>query len=351
MLKKILEAIINIILWLASTYIIVRTFSLETEAVEKYSIGGIKSVTKIYNYKLQYSLMVTTFFKLAFFYLNIFFFSGFLFNRKYVKHFILLLSTILVFLVIERFIINTACDRFCFDQYYQIGLGLYAFYYLTSLIYAFLIEYRKDQKLKKDLLHEKTDAELKLLRSQINPHFLFNTLNNLLSIAEKEDQKDVSNGIFQLSELLRYMLYDTSNNKVVLEKEIEFIESYIKLNKLRFDDEDAIEISFSKEGIEGHELIAPAILISFVENAFKHGIDIYNKSYIDMKLTVYDGVLNFNICNSLHSDKDVHELEGNGSGIGLQNVKKRLRILYPEKHKLKIEEKEKDFCVTFELIL
>lgn len=351
MLKKILEGILNVVLWLVSTYIIIRTFSLEIEAIEEYSVGGIKSITKIYNYKLQYSLMVGTFFKLAFFYLNIFVLSKFLFNRKYITHLAFTLGIILIFLFLERFVINITCDHLCFDQYYEISLGLYAFYYVSSLIYSFLIEFRKDQKLKKDLVHQKTEAELKLLRSQINPHFLFNTLNNLLSIAEKEEQKDVSNGIFQLSELMRYMLYDTSNSRVALGKEIEFIDSYIKLNKLRFDAADAIEISFIKEGVVGDELIAPAVLISFVENAFKHGIDIYDTSYITMRLSVSNKTLHFKICNSIHDNKDIHELQGNESGIGLENVKKRLGIQYPEKHHLKIEQKEKEFCATLKLTL
>lgn len=350
LVKRAIHILVHAIVWIFATYFIVRTFSLETESVIEYR-GGIQSVTKVYNYKLQYGLLATMIFKAVYFYLISYFFSGLIFEKKYLKFFGLTLFSIVLFLLFEKLILLLICDKLCFSRYLIIGIGLYLFFAAASIIYSFLVQWRKDQNIKRDLLEQKKTAELNLLRSQINPHFLFNSLNNLLSIAERENQKDVSNGISQLSELLRFMLYESSSETILLDKEIEFIHNYISLNKLRFDRTDSIEISFEVKSDTGNIKIYPALLIPFVENAFKHGINIYEKSYIKIKLEVENKTLNFHVENSLHVHDSSNELETNSSGIGLTNVRRRLEILYPNMHILKIYEPKEMFAINLEIIL
>lgn len=350
LVKRAMHILVHIVVWIFATYFIARTFSLETDSIAEYR-GGIQSVTKVYNYKLQYGLLATIIFKALYFYLISFFFSGLIFEKKYFKFFGLTLFLIVLFLLLEKLILLIFCDKLCFSRYLKIGIGLYLFFAVASIIYSFLAQWKKDQNIKIDLLEQKKTAELNLLRSQINPHFLFNSLNNLLSIAERENQKDVSNGISQLSELLRFMLYDSSSETILLSKEIEFIHNYISLNKLRFDHTDSIEIRFEVKGDVENIKIYPALLIPFVENAFKHGINIYEKSYVKIKLEIENKTLYFRVENSLHVNDSLNEFETNSSGIGLTNVCRRLEILYPKMHILKIYEPKEMFAINLEIIL
>ncbi len=350
LVKRTIQILVHAIVWVFATYFIARIFSLETESITKYR-GGIQSVTKVYNYKLQYGLLATMIFKAFYFYLISFFFSGLIFKTEYLKFFTFTLLSIVPFLLFEKFILLLICDKLCFSRYLTIGVGLYLFFATVSIIYSFFIQWRKDQNIKSDLLEQKKTAELNLLRSQINPHFLFNSLNNLLSIAERENQKDVSSGISQLSELLRFMLYENSSQTILLDKEIAFIHNYISLNELRFDHTDSIEINFEVKGDTENIKIHPALLIPFVENAFKHGINIYEKSYVKIKLEIENKKLKFQVQNSLRTNDSLNEFETNSSGIGLTNVLRRLEILYPKKYNLKIHEQKEPFTVNLEIFL
>lgn len=188
-------------------------------------------------------------------------------------------------------------------------------------------------------------AELDLLKYQVNPHFFFNTLNNLFSMARKQKDYSTSKGIAKLSHLIRYVIYDCNVDKIDLEKEIEQINNFLDLQKLRFSKEDKINISFEINGQYKTKQISPMLLIPFVENAFKHGISFKNDSPIDIKLNINNNLLLFSVKNNvnrLRCDRDDHN-----SGIGLANIQRRLELLYPESHHLKIENK-KD---TFEIIL
>jgi len=192
---------------------------------------------------------------------------------------------------------------------------------------------------------EKLASELAFLKSQINPHFLFNTLNNVYSLAFKKSD-DTPDAIIKLSKLMRYMLYESNENQVFLSKEIEYLHNYIDLQKLRLP--NTIKIIFNVEGdIEGR-LIEPMLLIPFVENAFKHGISYVDNSKISIsiKLSAYE--LLFVIENKINNAKITEE---SGSGIGLSNVKRRLTLLYPNKHTITINDNNDEFKVTLKINL
>jgi two-component system LytT family sensor kinase len=187
-------------------------------------------------------------------------------------------------------------------------------------------------------------AKLDFLRSQINPHFLFNALNTLYGTAIQEKADRTTEGIQKLGDMMRFMLQENMQDKISLAREIEYLNNYITLQKLRTDTLPTVKIETEIDQQERLMQIAPLLLIPFVENAFKHGISFREPSYIKTTLGVNEKELFLDVSNSIHR-KSENDPEKNGSGIGLVNVKQRLNLLYPKKHELIIRETEKDFFI------
>ncbi|HXD76686.1 MAG TPA: histidine kinase [Puia sp.] len=174
------------------------------------------------------------------------------------------------------------------------------------------------------LVREKLETELKFLRNQTNPHFLFNTLNNIYALARKRSD-ETADVVMKLSKLLRFMLYETRNAQIPISDEIKVLDDYIELEKLRYN--DRLTVSFIREIDNDNEPIAPLLLIPFVENAFKHGASESRfESYINLELTLQKGILEFNIENSKEENGKTDK-DGN---IGLSNVRRQLELLYKE---------------------
>lgn len=186
---------------------------------------------------------------------------------------------------------------------------------------------------------EKVTAELQLLKAQVHPHFLFNTLNNIYSFSLKNSPK-TPELILKLSSLLSYMLYDCKTDHVRLEKEIEIMKNYIDLEKERYG--NRIEISWSVHGEIKDKFIAPLLILPFLENAFKHGIsEQIEKPWLGVDISVKQDAVRCKITNSKNDYVPVSE-----NGIGINNVKKRLEFLYPDKHELKINDEGNFFVVS-----
>ena len=203
------------------------------------------------------------------------------------------------------------------------------------------IEWYKVEKQKVLAESQKINSELTFLKAQLNPHFLFNSLNSIYSLANKKSD-NTTDAIVTLSELMRYMIYETDKEKVPLQNEINYIKNYISLQNLRLKDSSGVK--FNVHGNLDHS-IEPLLLISFIENAFKYGTDYTGKTNIQIKITVVKNELTLQVINSISSK----EKSGENSGIGISNVSSRLKILYPNTHSLKIEEENNLFKV--ELIL
>lgn len=188
---------------------------------------------------------------------------------------------------------------------------------------------------------EKLDAELEALKSQVNPHFLFNSLNNLYGLALKND-KQTPASILKLSEVMRYMIYEAAGETVALARELDFIENYVNLQRLRSD--SRATISLEVEGEPGQLQIAPLLFIPFVENSFKHGIKgETGKSYVHILFRVGAGEVTFSIRNNKGAVDDVeHRQYG---GIGLANVKKRLELIYTGNYDLQISDGDNEYAV------
>jgi two-component system LytT family sensor kinase len=190
----------------------------------------------------------------------------------------------------------------------------------------------------------KSTADLQFLRSQINPHFLFNVLNTIYAMALVDGSKRSANAIQMLGDMMRFMLEDNHLDFIPLSNEIGYLQNYIALQKLRVQESEGIEIN-EKINIENCAYdIVPMLLIPFVENAFKHGIDMNQKSWISIVLTCDQKSIWFNVRNSLHQ-ADLNDPESRHSGIGLQNVRERLALFYKGRHQLTCETTEKEFII------
>ncbi|GAB2630186.1 sensor histidine kinase [Belliella aquatica] len=187
-------------------------------------------------------------------------------------------------------------------------------------------------------------ADLSFLRSQINPHFLFNALNTLYGNALHENADKTAEGIQKLGDMMRFMLHENNQDKIPVIREKEYLVNYVDLQNLRIKEQENIEILFSQSEENCPGEIAPMLLIPFVENAFKHGISFQKKSWIKISLRCLDGSVHLDVNNSIHRSNE-EDPERKSSGIGLENVKQRLKLLYPNKHELIIRENELEYFV------
>lgn len=235
------------------------------------------------------------------------------------------------------------------------GLFFFLHFILMTLLgicFEMIMEWEKQKRKYQETQKEKVSTELSFLKSQINPHFFFNTLNNIYALASAKSD-DTEKAILLLSNMMRYVLYESGTEKILLSKEIQFIENYIALQKIRFSSKKSIAISFEITGTPEKYDIAPMLLLPIVENAFKHGISYKEKSFVIIKLSAKDQDIEFVVENSKPANKpDLgNDLDGKNSGIGLENIKKRLQLLYPGTHEFVMHECENKYVVQLKLLM
>ena len=281
----------------------------------------------------QIGLLVCNFFTLTnilhigLFYFNAFFlYSNFLTSKRWWLYMLSVAILIVVFyygklFIIDKWFADLAKDENVFAfTFFPIILFL-----IISTVYRLVLDKIGSEK-------AQLATELKFLRSQVSPHFLFNVLNNLVSMARyKSDLLEPS--LIKLSGLMRYMLYEANESKVSTAQEIDYIRNYIALQKMRFEDDVDIRTTIQDEG--DVYAIEPMLLIPLVENAFKHGVATGNNQFISINLTIGDYTLSLSVKNSFVKDGSSKD---SNSGIGLNNLKARLNLLYPQRHKLTIDE-------------
>ncbi|AMQ56043.1 sensor histidine kinase [Algoriphagus sanaruensis] len=207
---------------------------------------------------------------------------------------------------------------------YVISIGL-------STSVALVEKWQKDESVRRELDRQRINTELSYLRAQINPHFFFNTLNNIYSLTNLDVSK-AQEALLKLSRMMRYVLYENQKNETLLSKEVRFIEDYIELMKMRLSSKVRLEIQIDepKEDL----VIAPMIFLPFLENCFKHGVSSQQESNILIKMEIMGNTVFFETKNRIfpinQDSPEAHE-----SGIGLVNTQRRLSLIYPEKHRLK----------------
>ncbi len=203
---------------------------------------------------------------------------------------------------------------------------------------------QRTEKQQTEMETERLSSELSFLRSQVSPHFMFNVLNSIISLARKNSDL-LEPVVIKLSHLLRYMLYESDDHTINLSTEIEYLRSYIDLQQMRFGDN--VTISFDVEDLPDTFYIEPMLLIPFVENAFKHGVGLIINPIIKINIKFSERKFNFLVENKFNARST--QTQDKNSGIGLKNVKRRLKLLYPGRHSLKIQEKESWYKVELEL--
>ncbi|MBU3012631.1 histidine kinase [Polaribacter vadi] len=204
-------------------------------------------------------------------------------------------------------------------------------------------EWYKAEKERALVASQKVNSELSFLKAQLNPHFLFNTLNSIYSLANKKSE-DTTIAIVTLSELMRYMIYETNQEYISLTKEVEYIKNYISLHLLRLKDSSGVRVNV--HGDLNYK-IEPLLLISFIENAFKYGTNYKGDTNIRIKINVENDELHLYVFNACYITK----VSDKNSGIGLENIKNRLNLLYPKQHTLEINNEKKSFEVNLTIKL
>ncbi|MFT4849901.1 MAG: two-component system LytT family sensor kinase [Sediminicola sp.] len=240
-------------------------------------------------------------------------------------------------------------DRNWFDQHEEqpdTGTGIFVMVFIILISTLLHITYRWFKQLSeiKQIENDRLQFELSLLKNQINPHFFFNTLNNLYALSlEKSDETPTL--ILKLSEMMRYTIYDCKAPKVSISGEVTYLDNFISLQKMRHFERGII--TFKKEISDPAVKIAPMILIVFLENAFKHGFDLMEKNaFINFKLKTNEELVHLYIENNFTDSENENQI-----GIGLENVKRRLSLIYSEMHELKIVKDKRVFSVDLKLYL
>lgn len=190
-------------------------------------------------------------------------------------------------------------------------------------------EWKKNEDLRIVTEKEKINSELQFLKTQLNPHFLFNSLNTIYSLSVK-NSSDTPEAIMNISELMRYMLYEANREKVPLNKEISYLKNYVQLQRLRLSTEAKVKLKVNGDP-EG-KAIAPLLFIAFIENAFKYGTDFQGNTEIKINLDVSEESIDLYVLNIIGA----HQSKEGSSGVGIANVKNRLNLLYPNRHQLDI---------------
>lgn len=280
-----------------------------------------------------------------------------LIRKKYFLMLIMLLVTAFVILVIESFVNRHIVMPIFWPDVDMKSFPLLSWksFYLLVNIYCIvlfasvlkLIRYwmKTDQE-RMNLELQNKASELALLRSQISPHFLFNTLNNIDTLINIDSAK-ASDCVHRLSEIMRYIIYETDRDYVILQKEINYLKTFIELQSIRYKDRNFVD--FHIEGEANSQLIAPMVLVPFVENAFKHVDKTAGMPAIRIRIDIFKGSLEMSVMNNFRAVED--GTKDDASGIGLSNVIRRLKLLYPDHYDLNIQTDNSIFSVHLRINL
>jgi sensor histidine kinase YesM len=352
-MKKYLEPFFHVVFWV-TTYLIFKSF-LHQSVKETTRIVNDKIVNHTIEKAPAAFFLPGMLFKILFCYGITFLVYPAWLKRRSVGLLTITIFAAAIFLFWIEYVFHSVVYNFSFTDFESFlprsilstNVPLYLFYSGVLIAYILIKEGRIIQLLRFRSKEEQYKSDIRFLKAQVNPHFLFNTLNNLYSVAQKNNDDETAEGISKLSGMMRFMLYDTNTDEIPLSKELEYIGNFIELQKLRYE-KGELDMQFELLINSSNMRIAPLILIPFVENAFKHSYRPGGTSVIKLNVTAQSGILYFNVMNNIgkNAAEDINE-----SGVGLENVKSRLRLLYPGKHKLEINGSEDMFTVSLKVEL
>lgn len=280
-----------------------------------------------------------------------------LLKRRY-RRYVMITFFILVLCIayshfVQIMVLGGSLGRYYWERYFhyknfvvRFGRSAFALFFTSGLAVAIKLfkEWFRQREQTLQAENEKVKMELESLRSQIHPHFLFNTLNNLYSLT-LTNSASASLVVEHLSDLLRYMLYECREQYVSVNKELNMLKKYIELEKLRYG--NRLDVAFNITGDTSGLVVSPLLFLPFVENSFKHGVSQQlDQCWINIHIYIEDNTMTFQVSNS-RTERHEHAY----GGLGMQNVQKRLQLLYPDTHKLKITEEDEVYVVRLELSL
>jgi two-component system, LytTR family, sensor kinase len=256
-----------------------------------------------------------------------------------------LLRRVVNFYMVSRVLYPTkAVNLFYLPKITIDTVNVHLFVALGIMIYS-IRKWAEQKAINEELMKEKMAAELSLLKSQVQPHFIFNTLNNIYMLSLKQSPQ-TSEMIYRLSALLSYMLYDTKRHYIEVEKEIDYVKNYINLEKIRYG--ERLDVQLTVFNNVQSVSVPPLLFLPLVENAFKHGVsNAVEDSWIHIDISLKKKTLIFKIENSIMKEKSISN--GFGNGLGLENLKRRLEILYPNRHELKVMSDNVSYLATLKL--
>lgn len=338
------EYVVHAIIWI-SGFIIFAAFAQTIGNVKRENFGFVSSIA------------LGTIFNIILFYTVAFRLIG---RYNEIKSNAYLFACIMLTLVGVT-ALESIIDYFLFTAYYSSeNEPLYSQFIVTltfnlfvlgiALGYGFTKKWLKSERQKQELKAQKLSAELDFLKAQVNPHVLFNMLNMAFSSATTNGDERTADIIEKISSQLRYVLYDSNINKVPLQKETDHIESFVALQKMRISADMPLKISLEISSDDNNYMIPPLLLVPFIENAFKYGISFNSPSEIKIAISCNNGSLNLYVSNPIVNNKRESGVSET-SGIGLENVRKRLSILYPSSHILEILNDGKIFIVNLTIQL
>jgi two-component system LytT family sensor kinase len=286
---------------------------------------------------------------IGFFYLNAgLLIPQFIYKRKYKEYTTISVISFLTILFVTWLILFVLLGQGRFNLRGHILFNFFFFLFIMagSTAYRMIKDRTRADRIAREKENENLKTELSLLRSQASPHFMFNVLNNMVALARKKSDL-LEPSLLKFSSIMRYMLYDDDEEKVPLEKEIEYLQSYIDLQQQRFGKN--VQVNVSLQNVDDNYEIEPMLLIPFVENAFKHGTGMIEGAQITIQLKAENDKLYFTVQNKY--DPSSIEIKDKTSGIGLTNVKRRLNLLYGNKQDLLITQKDNWFAISLQLNL
>jgi len=323
-------------------------------------IGGVTSYILIDGKPIRTLLYIRILIGIFFFYINYSILVPlFLFKKKKISYFI----SVVLLLVVSFYTFSTLQPDGIpyfkhagvpFDTFPRGPRGgrgggprfIVVLFTLVSIVLGSIVrlyqKLEKDENLRKQIESQKNKTELKSLKNQLNPHFLFNSLNSIYSLSVKKSD-ETPEAIIMLSELMRYMLYKANNTKVLLKDELEYIENYIRLQRLRIVNNEHVKIAI--RGDIASQRISPLLFISYIENAFKYGTDFRGNTVVTIEISISNNELQFN-CVNLIGSRTKNDCD---AGIGMKNTQERLKLLYPNKHQLLLTEEDNRFTVKLTL--
>ncbi len=368
--KKLLTSIVHIAVW---TCFLMIPFVFQPHSRESPSPIAISN-------HFRAVLISSSLFLILFYYINtLFLIPQFLFSKKWIIYISSVVLLFIAFLYLPDWIASFFSDPFSesnhryFEaekyrkqfsdsfppgphrprfggprKHFHFFPGSYLIFILVfaiSTCISLIQQWLKIEENKKEIERDKLNTELSFLKSQINPHFFFNTLNNIYSLAVTGSEHTAS-AILKLSSIMRYIISDTQVDFVPLENEVTFIKNFIDLQLVRLTDK--VSVNFTIEGDIDSKMIAPLIFICFVENAFKYGVSTKENSVITFQLRTSNKKIIFSSSNKIIKTENFNK---EGTGIGISNVKRRLDLLYPERYNLNIFDTEDIFSVKLEISL